>query len=136
LDAQPISEKVLNIYLADHLLDLPPQDPLRENETMFHLIGAGDLPRAAKYYSAASLADSANKAATGTLASAVLTSANQSAAVEGIARLLDVTALDFESARRLAELFQSKLMGALRDHAQLEATALLAARIKEKFEGL
>ena len=45
----------LHLILGDHLLDLPANDPLRQNEAMFHLIGADDRDRAAAF--CAGLAD-------------------------------------------------------------------------------
>ncbi len=40
----------LHALIADYLEDLPRDDPLHESETMFHLIGADDPARAARYY--------------------------------------------------------------------------------------
>ena len=48
--AAPTLCRKLHGIIANHLLDLPADDPLRESETMFHLIGADDRPRAARFY--------------------------------------------------------------------------------------
>jgi len=40
----------LHALIADYLEELPSDDPLHESETMFHLIGADDRPRAARYF--------------------------------------------------------------------------------------
>jgi len=42
----------LHGMIANQLQSLPPDDPLRISETMFHLIGLGDSDRAAKYLAA------------------------------------------------------------------------------------
>ncbi|HUV04759.1 MAG TPA: tetratricopeptide repeat protein [Armatimonadota bacterium] len=43
--------KRLHSASADHLESLGSDDPVRETELMYHLIGADDRPRAARYYS-------------------------------------------------------------------------------------
>ena len=46
----PAEVRGLHSLSADHLEDLPRDDPLHEAELMFHLIGADDGTRAARYY--------------------------------------------------------------------------------------
>ncbi len=41
----------LHTAIADHFESLPQDDPLRQTELMFHLIGTDDLQRCAKYFS-------------------------------------------------------------------------------------
>ena len=54
----------LHAALARHLTDLPADDPLRETETMRHLLGAGQLEAAAAYYATPDLLDAAAAGAT------------------------------------------------------------------------
>ena len=47
----------LHLLIADHLLTLAPDDPLRKTETMVHLLASKDDVRAARYYGDPSLSD-------------------------------------------------------------------------------
>jgi hypothetical protein len=46
----PTLVRKLHSAIADHLESLPREDPVRQSETMFHLIAAADRRRAAHYY--------------------------------------------------------------------------------------
>src|SRR5262249_22325943 len=48
--ADPAQVAQLHQIIADHLLTLPKEDPLRQGEAMVHLLGQGDRRRAADYY--------------------------------------------------------------------------------------
>jgi tetratricopeptide (TPR) repeat protein len=63
--------------IADHLLALAADDPLRQDETMLHLLGASQLAKAASYYADPKLPAAAVAGATRFLANAWL--ADQSA---------------------------------------------------------
>ena len=56
--------------IADHLLTLAPDDPLRKTETMVHLLASKDDVRAAQYYGDPSLSDAELQGATRALADA------------------------------------------------------------------
>ena len=47
----PVQTAELHRLIADHLLALPPNDPLRQTEAMYHLLGQGNRRRAADHYS-------------------------------------------------------------------------------------
>src|SRR5262249_54775511 len=49
LKTQHASETEFHGEIATHLLSLAPDDPLRQRETMVHLLGSGNRTRAAKY---------------------------------------------------------------------------------------
>jgi tetratricopeptide (TPR) repeat protein len=49
-DPERVAE--LHRIIADHLVALPADDPLRQSEAMYHLLGQGDRLRAADYYTA------------------------------------------------------------------------------------
>ncbi len=43
LEQQEVSPSEIHTEIVDHLLSLSPEDPLRQTETMVHLLGSGDL---------------------------------------------------------------------------------------------
>ena len=58
--------------IADHLLTLAPDDPLRMTETMVHLLASKDDVRAARYYGDPSLSEAELQGATRALADAMI----------------------------------------------------------------
>jgi hypothetical protein len=55
LVAEAVGEAPIHADIANHLLSLTPDDPLRESEVMWHLLGSEDWQRTTAYYGAASL---------------------------------------------------------------------------------
>lgn len=66
----------LNSAIAGYLLSLPPDDPLAQTETMFHLLKADDRLQAAHYYGG-ELNDTQEAGATKVLASHILSSQDE-----------------------------------------------------------
>jgi hypothetical protein len=64
LPGQSVTETDLHAAVGRCLLSLPADDPLRETETMRHLLGAGQLAEAATYYADADLPAAATAGAT------------------------------------------------------------------------
>lgn len=92
---------VRKIYgaLADYLLELPGDDPLRQEETMHHLIGADDRPRAARYHAGLPGPSPALAASTRTLADRLL-----AAEADGSEEALDWTISLLEQADLVPEI--------------------------------
>jgi hypothetical protein len=91
LDQQEVSTAEIHTEIADHLLSLPPDDPLRHTETMLHLLGSGDLGAAARYYGNEELSTEGVAGATSVLADAVLTTGGGEGnpGLETVSKLLD-----------------------------------------------
>lgn len=70
--ANGASAATLHEAVAKHLLELPSDDPLRASETMVHLIGSDDWPRARAFYGSSSLTPSELDGATRTIAEYIL----------------------------------------------------------------
>ena len=66
-----VPEPMLHGAIANHLLAVSPDDPLRQTETMVHLLGSEDWTAAATYYGIA-LTDAEEQGATRALCDAVL----------------------------------------------------------------
>jgi tetratricopeptide (TPR) repeat protein len=93
LAAQNAPEAEFHAEIADHLLSLPVDDPLRESETMVHLLGSRDWSRAASYYGRASLTQRELDGATRVLAGVVLAKRREgdSEGLDQALRLLDAS---------------------------------------------
>jgi tetratricopeptide (TPR) repeat protein len=50
-----VTETEFHALAADHLLSLTSDDPMRQNEAMFHLLSSKDWKRAARYYGSSAL---------------------------------------------------------------------------------
>ena len=74
----PATRRALHTRLADHLETLPAEDPLRQTELMYHLIGADDRPRVAAYYGGLEFGSPERAGATATLAEHLLQAEAQS----------------------------------------------------------
>lgn len=55
LEAHRVDQPALHAFIADHLLALPVDDPLRQSEAMRHLLASANWQRAAAYFGAETL---------------------------------------------------------------------------------
>jgi tetratricopeptide (TPR) repeat protein len=78
--------------IADHLLGLSREDPLHESETLVHLMGSGDLRRAAEFYGG-DLTPGELDGATAALTAHIVLHSSCSDGAAQHARLQEVTAL-------------------------------------------
>ena len=142
LAAKGVSEIGFHAGIADHLLSLPADDPLRQSETMVHLLGAEDWPCAAAFYGSSSLSEAELEGATRVLTDAVLTS--HRAGMEGldqVLHLLDAVAIpqDAKSAAiagRLANRLLFHLDGMLAERAGLSPRTKLIGAIRTMLDHL
>jgi tetratricopeptide (TPR) repeat protein len=83
-------EPHLHTAIVDHLLALTPGNPLRQSETMVHLLGSEDWTRAAQYYGDAKLSEAEVAGATRVLAASVLAApaGRSSDAMQALAHLI------------------------------------------------
>ncbi|HEU4804777.1 MAG TPA: ATP-binding protein, partial [Nitrobacter sp.] len=86
-----LSNPQLHLLIADHLLTLAPDDPLRATETMVHLLASKDDTRSALYYGGSSLSEAELQGATRALCDAIVSPATgtSASAAQEICRLLD-----------------------------------------------
>jgi NACHT domain len=113
--------RALHAALANHLLSLPSDDPLRETEMMFHLLEADDYARAAGYYGGA-LTEGEARGATDVLAGRVLAGDAEEpnaalALLESLLRQAEQT--DFQTTANLCDRFQFELNDAIENQARL-----------------
>src|SRR6185437_11286036 len=80
LAALRLSMPQLHLLIADHLLTLAADDPLRTSETMVHLLASKDDMRAGRYYGDSSLSQAETQGATRALADAIIAPAAGTAA--------------------------------------------------------
>ena len=137
LAAQGQSEPALHSVIADYLLMLPPDDPLRESETMVHLLASEAWTRAAYYYGG-DLSPGELTGSSRALVDAALQPA-QPGAAGGVARVLnllraaggDIAYQEYAAQRLLYNVFD-----ALNDRAALEVQEELIRGIARYFDGL
>jgi tetratricopeptide (TPR) repeat protein len=122
---------------AQHLLSLTADDPLRQSETMVHLLGSEDWAGAAAFYGAASLTVEELDGATRTLADAVLT-ASKGVETTKVPCPLDATR-DLQ-AKETAAAVAHRLMfdpdAMIDQRVKLEVRAALANSVRQEFERL
>jgi tetratricopeptide (TPR) repeat protein len=113
----PETARRLHSAIADHLLGLPDPDQLRLREAVFHLMGAGDGPRAARFYAHVEPAGEATR----TLADALVDGDEVRAAMAltWTASLPTESGLDPDTAWRLSNRLQFGLNDAIKNRAQL-----------------
>ena len=131
--ALSVSEAEFHSEAAEHLLELPREDPLRQSEAMVHLIGSEDWARAAGFSGATDLSEPELQGATQVLADTILT---QAGGGDRVLRLLGAAAerqIDGTVAERL--LFQLD-DGILADRAKLNDRAALFAGCRQAFDRL
>ena len=112
LAALRLPEPQLHLLIADHLLTLASDDPLRITETMVHLLASKDDIRAAQYYGDLSLSEAEVQGATRVLADTVIAppAGTPASAARDICRLLDTP--DSSVCALVAERFLFNLGGA------------------------
>ena len=90
LRGRRIAETRLHGWAAQHLLlSLPADDPLRQTETMVHLLGARDWLLAAQFYGSASLSPPELDGATRVLAETIIES-GQAGDMSGLGQVLNI----------------------------------------------
>jgi tetratricopeptide (TPR) repeat protein len=117
-----IAEAFVHAAIANHLLSYPQHDPLRISETMVHLLGSGDVTRAANYYTD-DLASDERDGAMAAVRDHLLLAADPQAAAQQIAALVDAPGLDPDRRIRAAEFHVLALA------SQLESRAPIAVRL-------
>jgi tetratricopeptide (TPR) repeat protein len=124
-----VRETLLHQAIADHLLAASSDDPLRQTETMIHLLGSENWTRAAAYYGNAGLTEAEQQGATRALCDSVLNSPDGPAtAMTGVCRLLDAPDLDDYARMMSAGRFVTQFEAAIRHHVPLEARRILLER--------
>jgi tetratricopeptide (TPR) repeat protein len=131
-----LSNAQLHLLIADYLLTLTPNDPLRASETMVHLLASKDAARAARYYGDSSLSKAELQGATRALADAVISPAagTPTAAAQEISRLLDSP--DSSVRAHVAERFLFNLDEAIERHVSPDGRLLILNAIGGAFEQL
>ncbi len=131
--AQSVAEAEFHTEVVEHLLALPADDPLRQSETMVHLLGAEDWLCAATFYGAMSLTQPELAGATRVLADMMLT---QAGGVDRVLMLFGTTAddgIDRSVAERLIFELDNKILA---DRAQLSDRAALLEGAQRTFDRL
>ncbi|WP_438274096.1 tetratricopeptide repeat protein [Nitrobacter sp.] len=131
-----LSNAQLHLLIADYLLSLPPDDPLRASETMVHLLASKDAARTARYYGDSSLSEAELQGATRALADAAISPAagTPAAAAQDISRLPDNP--DNSVRAHVAERFLFNLDEAIERHVSPEARQLILNAVGAAFEQL
>ena len=126
LDASGVDAEAWHAAIAEHLLALNAQDPLRVGQAMHHLLASGHAARAAAHYADPALSDEALDAATQALEGSIHgnqpddapDAAGGAAALATVAGLLQAGAADPALQLRLAR----RLLFHLGDHLQGRAS--------------
>jgi hypothetical protein len=84
-----ITEAELHAAIAEHLLSLTRDDPLRQTETMVHLLGSQDWPKTASFFGHPSLSQEELNGATRVLADSVLTINDDATGIQPMIQLMD-----------------------------------------------
>ncbi len=136
LAALRLSKPQLHLLIADHLLTLASDDPLRITETMVHLLASKDDIRAAQYYGDSSLSEAEVQGATRALADTVIAppAGTPASAARDICRLLDTP--DDSVCALVAERFLTNLSDAMEQHAPLDACLIVLNSTEGAFERL
>lgn len=119
--ADPDLARRLHAAIAGHLLALPPEDPLRDSETMLHLYVADDRPRAARFLAALPAEFDTRTQAARTLGAHILAAgdAARNDALAWTVSLAELPGLDADVRWRLARHVQYDLNGILESEARL-----------------
>jgi tetratricopeptide (TPR) repeat protein len=128
-----IAETALHTAIADRLLSCSSQDPLRATETMVHLLGSGNLTRAANYY-VEDLAEDEREGAANALVDHLVLAPDQQDAARQIAGFVDAPDLDRAVGTRSAELHLVHLDPKLAHRVSLEARLTLLERTSDALE--
>ena len=136
LAAPRLSKPQLHLLIADHLLTLASDDPLRITETMVHLLASKDDIRAAKHYGDSSLSEAEVQGATRALADTLIAppAGTPASAARDICRLLDTP--DGSVCALVAERFLFNLDDAIEHHVPLDARLIVLNSTERAFEQL
>jgi len=143
----PGSVRELHTQIADHLESLPPEDPLRQTELMFHLIGADDRLRAARYYAGVESDTPELAGATRALADHILTGMTvkredlvepreANPGLSWVLSLLDQPGLEAAERGALCNNDQFDLLETLENDAGLDTRLVLIRRTHEVLQRL
>jgi tetratricopeptide (TPR) repeat protein len=132
-----IRETELHATVADHLLGLAPDDPLRQSETMVHLLASENWARAAHYYGD-DLAPGEHQGATRVLIDTALTPGRdgEESGLERVLHLLDANGTDVSYEEYATQRLLYHVFDPLRMRAPLDVQETLARRIAAYFDGL
>ncbi len=116
----------LHTHIINYLTSISVEEPLRQSEMMFHLIGTDDRLHAAKYYGDAWMVDREVAGATRALADHILDAASveTEASFDWVVSLPDLDGLSSDQQYRLCNRFQFDLADALKNET------VLATRLK------
>ena len=136
LAAPHLSKPQLHLLIADHLLTLASDDPLRITETMVHLLASKDDIRAAQYYGDSSLSEAEVQGATRALADTVIAppAGTPASAARDICRLLETP--DNSVCATVAERFLFNLDDATEQHVPLDARLIVLNSTERTFAQL
>jgi tetratricopeptide (TPR) repeat protein len=144
LAGKRVAESKLHGWAAQHqLVSLSSDDPLRQSETMVHLLGSKDWLLAAEFYGGASLSQPEREGATRVLADAILT-LRQAGEMTGLDQVLNILRAVGQIsddraaviAGNVAERLQSYLGPMLAEHGELGSRATLLEAIRKTFNWL
>ena len=130
-------ETDLHALIAAHLLGLASDDPLRQSETMVHLLGSENWARAAHYLGGDLVAGELQGATRALISTALMP--GRDAADGGLARvlhLLDATGADTSYQEYAAQRLLYFVFDALSTRASLDVQETFARRIADYFDGL
>ena len=138
LSVKNIREQSLHSTIVHHLESCVADDPLRQSEMMFHLLGAEELSRAAGYYGDTSLDGNELEYATRTLSDAVVFAegGTQEDTVSHLCRLLETADIDDVARIQLAYRFTSNLYTAIKNNATPACRLTIADRVERLFKQL
>jgi tetratricopeptide (TPR) repeat protein len=126
-----LSEVEYHSVIAEHLCSLYRDDPLRQSETMVHLLAAGNPRNAALYYGDDRLSVSELQGATQAILESVLSPKEKSAAtaVQDAAGLLDVVDIEKPTRMLLVRRFLFDVSEAMSGHVPLELRAVVTNKV-------
>ncbi len=139
LAAEGVQVAGLHAEIAEHLLQLPPQDPLRQTETMVHLIGSQEWNKVARFYGDSELTAPEIEGATQVLTDGLLRTETCATMLEHVRSLLDALT-DEPSGIAVTGLAAERLVFDLdrkiRTRSTLQVRKSLHACIKRSFTRL
>jgi tetratricopeptide (TPR) repeat protein len=143
LAALGVPDASLHAVVADHLIALAPDDPLRQSETMVHLLGCRDWQRAAAFYGDVDLTAGELEGAQRVLTQSVLAVPGEDEA-GGLGPLIRLLAAAAESkpaigvgaARAVAKRMTDNLDATLTDRASIDVRIALMHAIRRVDEQL
>ena len=129
--------KYFHKSIADRLLALEPEDPLRQTETMVHLIGADDRQRAASYY-AEERTEEEIDGATEALAERIVSGSKKepNQGLEWVVSLLHQAGMTVGQVDTLCNRFDFELYGSVRDALSHDERMFLIRSMEEVYQAL